>query len=76
MNYDLNTPSGMAAAKAWTANLLAALSDNGTWVVPRSGSFVQVNKPAKTATVTGMFPEPSIARVLTELGFAVTERTL
>ena len=76
MNYDLNTPSGMAAAKAWTANLLAALSDNGTWIVPRSGSFVQVDKAARTATITGMFPESSIARVLTELGFTVTERTL
>lgn len=76
MNYNLDTKSGMDAAKAWTVNLLARLSDNGTWIVPRSGTFVQVNKPAKTATVTGMFPDPSLARVLRELGFTVTERTV
>lgn len=74
--YDLTTESGMNAAKQWTANLLATLSDNGTWIVPRSGAFVHLDKAAKTATITGMFPEPSIARVLTELGFTVTERTL
>ena len=71
--YDINTKSGMAAAKAWTANLLASLTDTGTWVVPRSGSIVTVNKPEKRATITGLFPEPSIARVLQELGYSVTE---
>lgn len=60
--YDINTKSGMAAAKAWAANLLASLSDNGTWVVPRSGSFAN-----------GLFPEPSVSRVLRELGYTVKE---
>ena len=71
--YDLNTESGMAAAKTWTANLLASLTDTGAWVVPRSGSLVTVNKTEKQATVTGLFPEPSIVRVLQELGYTVTE---
>ena len=73
MNYDLDTPQGMENAKRWMANTLAQLSHNGVWVVPRTGTTVQFNKQAKTARVASFLPDPSIARVLREMGFSVTE---
>lgn len=76
MNYDLDTPEGMANAKRWTANMLDSLSDNGVWMVPRSGTMVQVDKKAKTAKVTSFVPDESIARVLRAMGYQVTEGTV
>ena len=73
MNFDLNSEQGMANAKAWTANMLDRLKDNGTWIVPRSGTIVYFNQTAKTARVTCFFPDPSIARVLRAMGYSVTE---
>jgi hypothetical protein len=73
MNYNLDTPQGMENAKQWVANVLARMNDNGVWVVPRTGTTVQFNKQAKTASVASFLPDPSIARVLREMGFSVTE---
>lgn len=73
MNYDLDTPEGMENAKAWMANMLARMSHNGVWVVPRSGTTVSFNQQDKTAKVASFLPDPSIARVLREMGFSVTE---
>ena len=73
MNYDLDTPQGMENAKRWMANTLAQLKHNGVWVVPRTGTTVQFDQQAKTAKVASFLPDPSIARVLREMGFSVTE---
>lgn len=76
MNYDLDTPSGMANAIAWTKAMLAQLKDVGVWIVPRSGSLVHFNQTKKTARVVSLLPDPSLARVLTAMGFTVTENTV
>jgi len=73
MNYNLDTPQGMENAKRWMANLLANLTDNGTWIVPRSGTIVNFDQTRKTAHVLCFLPDPSIARILREMGFSVTE---
>lgn len=73
MNYDLDTPQGMENAKCWVANTLANLKHNGVWVVPRSGTIVQFDQQAKTARISCFLPDLSIARVLREMGFSVTE---
>ena len=76
MNYDLDTQAGMANAIAWTKAMLAQLKDDGVWMVPRSGSLVHFNKTKKTAKVVSLLPNPSLARVLTEMGFTVTEKSV
>ena len=73
MNYDLDTQAGMANAIAWTKAMLARLNDVGVWMVPRSGSLVHFDQTKKTAKVVSILPDPSLARVLTEMGFTVTE---
>lgn len=42
MNYDINTPKGMANAVTWTRKLMGSLNDGGVWIVPRSGTMVIV----------------------------------
>ena len=73
MNYNLDTQAGMANAIAWTNAMLAQLNDVGVWMVPRSGSLVHFNQEAKTANVVSFLPDHSLARVLTAMGFTVTE---
>ncbi len=75
-SYDLDTPAGMANAIAWTKSMLAQLSPNGVWAVPRSGTLVHFDQVKKTASIAGLLPDPSLARVLTAMGFTVTERTV
>lgn len=74
MNYNLDTTEGMANAIAWTDQMLSTLKDDGVWVVPRSGSLVHFNKIQKTANIVSLFPDPSLARVLTAMGYQVKER--
>ena len=76
MNYDLDTPQGMENAKRWTANMLDRLKDNGSWVVPRSGTVVTIDKKAMTANILCFMPDESIGRVLRALGYTTTERVL
>ena len=42
MNYDINTPKGMANSVEWTRRTLGQLKDGGVWVIPRSGTRVTV----------------------------------
>lgn len=76
MNYDLDTQAGMANAIAWTKAMLAQLKDVGVWMVPRSGSLVHFDQTKMTATVVSLLPDPSLARVLTAMGFTVTEKSV
>ena len=73
MNFDLDTDIGMANAKAWTNNHLNYLTDHGTWLVPRSGTIVQIDRPGNVARIVSMLPDPSIARVLKECGWKVEQ---
>lgn len=76
MNYNLDTKEGMNNAKRWTEAMIAHIADGGLWIVPRSMSTVQISKSAKTADIVSFMPDPSLGRVLREMGFAVTERTM
>lgn len=73
MNFDLDTEQGMSNAMRWTEQLIATLSDNGTWFVPSSVSFVTINKPTKTARISSMVPDKRLARVLRAMGWTVKE---
>ena len=73
MNYDLNTKEGMANAVHWTQDLVDALSDNGTWIIPRSFTSVTLNKPTKTVTIRAVFPEPSVPKVFKAMGWTVID---
>jgi len=73
MNYDLDTKDGMEKAKAWTQGMIEALSNNGTWVVPRSGTVISFDKHGKKCRVCSIIKDESIGRVLRELGYEVSE---
>lgn len=73
MNFDLDTDIGMANAKAWTNATLARIKDGGSWLVPRSGTIVQIDHMDKSAKIIGLLPDPSIARVLEECGWKVEQ---
>lgn len=69
---DINTKQGMAAAKAWTEQLLSTLNDGGTWAVPRSGTIIRFDKTNKKARVIHqMSPDISIERVLEAMGWEI-----
>lgn len=72
MNYDLDTKEGMVNAMLWTKNLIDTLKDGGSWIVPRSGTVVTVDKKTKTAVVNAPFmSDPSVTRVLKALGWKI-----
>ncbi len=70
-DFDLDTKQGMVNAIMWTKQLISTLKDGGTWVVPRSGTLVRVDKKTQTATLTSAVPDPSITKVLTAMGWKV-----
>jgi len=73
--YDLNTVGGMNRAVEWTRDLFESLHDGGVWVVPRSGTIVQVFKSERRVIITnGPFPDTSLGRVIKNMGWAVTEK--
>lgn len=75
MNYDLDTKTGMKNAITWTQMLFDNMSDHASWAVPRSGTIVRINKPEKTATISGGFlPDPSLKRVIEAMGWTVIEK--
>lgn len=74
MNYDLDTNEGMANAMQWTTDHFAKLKDGGIWIVPRSGTLVQVHHTDKTATIHNATPDPSIKRVIKAMGWTVVEK--
>mgnify|MGYP006278856029 CR=1 FL=1 len=75
MNYDLDTPEGMNNAIKWTHMMLNTIKEGGMWCVPRSGTFIQLNKKDKIATITvGFAPDPSLKRVIKAMGWTVVEK--
>jgi hypothetical protein len=69
---DINTKQGMAAAKAWTEQLLSTIKDQGVWAVPRSGSIIRFDKTNKKALVIHqMSPDIPIERVLEARGWEI-----
>lgn len=73
MNYDLDTEQGMANAKIWTQGLIDNLKDGGTWIVPRSGTMVQVFKDRKEVRIVGLLPDLALGRVFEAMGYRVIE---
>jgi len=72
--FDLNTVGGMNRAVEWTRDLFESLNDGGIWIVPRSGTIVQVFKSERRVIITnGPFPDTSLGRVIKNMGWAVTE---
>ncbi len=72
--FDLNTVGGMNRAVEWTRDLFESLNDGGVWIVPRSGTIVQVFKSERRVIITnGPFPDTSLGRVIKNMGWAVTE---
>ena len=72
MNYDLDTKQGMVNAIIWTKRLIESLNDGGTWMIPRSGTLVRVDKKTQTATIDAPFMrDPSITKVLTAMGWKI-----
>jgi len=73
--FDLNTVGGMNRAVEWTRDLFESLNDGGIWIVPRSGTIVQVFKSERRVIITnGPFPDTSLGRVIKNMGWAVTEK--
>jgi hypothetical protein len=72
--YDLNTVGGMNRAVEYTRALLELLNEGGVWVVPRSGTMVQVFKSERRVIITdGPVPDAAIAAVIKNMGWAVTK---
>lgn len=70
MNWNVDTPEGMANAIAWTTRFLDTLSDEAIWAVPRSGSIIKTDKPNKRAVrLFGLEPETSIQKVFEAMGW-------
>lgn len=73
MNYDINTPKGMANSVAWTKQLFDMMIDGAVWHVPRSLTRIRVFKSKKEVEVTrGLTPDDSIERVIKAMGWTVT----
>ena len=73
--FDLNTVGGMNRAVEWTRNLFEGLKDGGMWIVPRSGTVVQVFKSERRVVIAnGPMPDAAIADVIKSMGWAVTEK--
>lgn len=71
---NINTPQGMQDAVQWTENLFAQIKPGGTWLVPRSGTIVQIFHSSKLVRITpGPVPDPSLARVVDAMGWTVEE---
>ena len=70
LNWNTDTTDGLANAVAWMTKHVAMLADQGTWIVPRSGSIVVIDKKNKRATRTiGLLPEPSTQQVFEAMGW-------
>ena len=67
---NISTPSGMALAIQWLRGNIDRIADGGSWLVPRSGSIIQINHSTKTATVVcALLPEPDTRRVFEAMGW-------
>ena len=72
MNYELNDET-MPAAIAWTKAHIERLAEGGAWLVPRSGTVVNVYKDKKKVHILSMVPDPSIGKVFRAMGYEVRE---
>jgi len=72
MNYDINTPEGMANAVQWTENLVSILRDGGTWCIPWSMTLVTLDKTKMVANFHRS--EPSVERVFRAMGWEVINK--
>ena len=66
-------PQAFENAKRWTRNMIECWKDRATWIVPRSFSIYDADKPNKVLTKRAGGPEPSIRRVFEALGWTVKE---
>lgn len=75
MNWDVDTPEGLANATAWLTQFLDRLSDKATWGIPRSGSIIHIDKPNKRAVrLFGLAPETSTQKVFEAIGWTWEDR--
>jgi hypothetical protein len=76
MNFDVDTPEGMNRAIAWTETFLLMFKDGGIWAVPRSGTFIRIEKANKRAVkLLGLTPDPSIQKVFEAMGWTWEDET-
>lgn len=70
MNYDLDTPEGMANAVAWQEQLCRFINEGGMWIVPRSNEvyFLYASKKQAVAPTGG---EEAVNRVFNVMGWEV-----
>jgi hypothetical protein len=74
MNFDIETPDGMANSVRWTEAMLRQINDGGVWMIPRSGTIVRVSHKDKTVSITaGMHPENSLHRVIEAAGWTIKQ---
>lgn len=74
MTFDLNTEEGLDNAAAWVNRLLPMISENGRWVIPRSGTVVTVlSHDDKHVSVSSLEGEPGLKLVLDRAGWTVID---
>jgi hypothetical protein len=72
MNYDIDTPEGMANSVAWTESTFMRLKEGGVWFVPRSMTAVHVYPSKKEVRIRrGPTRDSSIERVIKKMGWTV-----
>jgi len=69
---NINTAKGLDQAAAWTSSFINILRDGGTWVVPRSGTQVQVFHGSKTVVIHGPEKE-TFEKVFAHMGWTVSK---
>jgi hypothetical protein len=73
MNYDLTTDAGLANAKQWTRMMMSCIKDKGSWLIPRSGTIVNINHTNKAVIIQrGFADEPEVANIIEQLGYSVS----
>lgn len=71
---DLESPEGLRRAVAWQQAMIQGIADGGVWLVPRSGTIIQVNHLKKEAIFKASFvPEPDIKKVFIAMGWSVVD---
>lgn len=73
MNYDINTPQGMANSVKWTRKVMESLHQGGVWMIPRSGTQVIMldYSARKCRVVDGFASDISIKKVLRASGWLI-----
>lgn len=75
LNWHVDTADGLANAVAWMTKHVSMMADGGTWLIPRSGSVVVIDKKNKQAVRTaGLLPEPSTQKVFETMGWTWIDR--